>query len=134
MKNIVIALALCAALAGCAENGGFGFKNHPVDCAFGYAHDDCLPGTAGYSSGVGAGISIEKNITAYKKTDQGSKSIKEAVAACVDNMKNNYGSNFDAFVRHDGKVSDIGYPDQGFRFQKCMSENGYQAISSTSKN
>lgn len=25
-----------------------GCKNHPVDCAIGFHHDDCLPGTAGY--------------------------------------------------------------------------------------
>ncbi len=28
------------ALSGCA--------NHPVDCAIGFSHADCLPGTAGY--------------------------------------------------------------------------------------
>jgi hypothetical protein len=31
---------LASLLSGCA--------NHPVDCAIGFTHDDCLPGTAGY--------------------------------------------------------------------------------------
>ncbi len=29
-------------LAGCA--------NHPIDCAVGFYHSDCLPGTAGYDN------------------------------------------------------------------------------------
>lgn len=29
-------------IAGCA--------NHPVDCALGFYHSDCLPGTAGYEN------------------------------------------------------------------------------------
>jgi hypothetical protein len=33
-------LACLVALAGCAH--------HPVDCAVGFYHTDCLPGTAGY--------------------------------------------------------------------------------------
>jgi hypothetical protein len=36
----IAALAASAALVGCA--------NHPVDCAIGFHHADCLPGTAGY--------------------------------------------------------------------------------------
>jgi hypothetical protein len=36
---IVVGAAL---LAGCA--------NHPLDCAVGLTHPDCLPGTAGYSN------------------------------------------------------------------------------------
>ncbi len=38
MKRIALVLALF--LSGCA--------NHPMDCAVGFAHADCLPGTAGY--------------------------------------------------------------------------------------
>jgi hypothetical protein len=37
-KTPLIALLF---LGGCA--------NHPVDCAIGFHHGDCLPGTAGYS-------------------------------------------------------------------------------------
>jgi hypothetical protein len=43
MRRVVLRLALivgAAILAGCA--------NHPVDCAVGIYHADCLPGTAGY--------------------------------------------------------------------------------------
>ena len=35
-----VAVLLFLILCGC--------KNHPVDCAVGFHHDDCLPGTAGY--------------------------------------------------------------------------------------
>lgn len=38
--RVLIALVLVSTLAGCA--------NHPVDCAVGFHHADCLPGTAGY--------------------------------------------------------------------------------------
>jgi len=40
MIRIALNAALIVLLAGCA--------NHPVDCAIGFHHDDCLPGTAGY--------------------------------------------------------------------------------------
>jgi len=36
-----IAGAVLVALVGACAN-------HPVDCAIGFHHDDCLPGTAGY--------------------------------------------------------------------------------------
>jgi len=39
MRLYAIVLA-CGLLAGCA--------NHPIDCAVGFHHGDCLPGTAGY--------------------------------------------------------------------------------------
>jgi hypothetical protein len=40
-------------LAGCSGTPGDpGFANHPLDCAIGARHSDCLPGTAGYNSGV----------------------------------------------------------------------------------
>ena len=32
---------LATLLSGCA--------NHPIDCAVGFVHADCLPGTAGYA-------------------------------------------------------------------------------------
>ena len=47
-------------ISGCAENGEIGFKNHPVDCAMGFVHSDCQPGTSGYDQGVGAGLSDDE--------------------------------------------------------------------------
>lgn len=43
-------LPLCGLilLSGCAH--------HPVDCAVGFTWADCLPGTAGYTNGVGAQV------------------------------------------------------------------------------
>jgi hypothetical protein len=41
MKRTLGILILCSSLAGCA--------NHPIDCAVGFVHADCLPGTAGYA-------------------------------------------------------------------------------------
>lgn len=35
------AFGLAVLLSGCA--------NHPIDCATGFVHADCLPGTAGYA-------------------------------------------------------------------------------------
>jgi dGTP triphosphohydrolase len=46
MKLLPIAVVL-SALAACSDVGP-GLKNHPGDCAFGFAWADCLPGTAGY--------------------------------------------------------------------------------------
>ena len=43
--RMVGALVGVTALGGCAH--------HPVDCAVGFAWADCLPGTAGYTNGVG---------------------------------------------------------------------------------
>ena len=43
MRPPVLLLALF--LAGCAH--------HPLDCAIGLPWADCLPGTAGYTNGVG---------------------------------------------------------------------------------
>jgi hypothetical protein len=40
MKLIIRCAALSMFLSGCA--------NHPMDCAIGFHHGDCLPGTAGY--------------------------------------------------------------------------------------
>jgi len=37
----IIAICAVLGLAGCA--------NHPLDCAVGFHHADCLPGTAGYA-------------------------------------------------------------------------------------
>jgi hypothetical protein len=40
MIGLIATLALPILLSGCA--------NHPVDCAVGFSHSDCLPGSAGY--------------------------------------------------------------------------------------
>jgi len=39
--RLLVGPLMAAVLAGCA--------NHPIDCAVGFYHADCLPGTAGYS-------------------------------------------------------------------------------------
>ena len=36
----ILVISVCVALIGCA--------NHPIDCALGIHHSDCLPDTAGY--------------------------------------------------------------------------------------
>lgn len=41
MRRLTVGSVLIL-LAGCAH--------HPLDCAAGYAHEDCLPGTAGYNN------------------------------------------------------------------------------------
>jgi hypothetical protein len=41
-RLIGFALASVLLLGGCA--------NHPMDCAVGFHHADCLPGTAGYDN------------------------------------------------------------------------------------
>jgi hypothetical protein len=41
MKRLALIAATLGVVAGCA--------NHPIDCAVGFYHADCLPGTAGYS-------------------------------------------------------------------------------------
>lgn len=62
----VVSLALASSLiSGCADNGEFGFNNHPLDCAQGYVHNDCLPGTAGYDRGVGSGMT-DQQMSAYR--------------------------------------------------------------------
>ena len=38
--RVTAILIVLVIIAGCA--------NHPVDCALGFHHADCLPGTAGY--------------------------------------------------------------------------------------
>lgn len=42
IRGVLKALAALAMLGGCA--------NHPVDCAVGFHHADCLPGTPGYDN------------------------------------------------------------------------------------
>ena len=55
MRKLIAAVSLVA-LTGCSEVG-IGLKNHPIDCALGFAWADCLPGTPGYNArnGVGGG-------------------------------------------------------------------------------
>jgi hypothetical protein len=52
-----IGLALLLLLAGCA--------NHPIDCAVGFYHADCLPGTAGYSDPNKFAASDDENCRSY---------------------------------------------------------------------
>ena len=132
-----IFLFAALALTGCAENGEIGFKNHPLDCALGYAHSDCLPGTAGYSNGIGSGLKNEEYVSAYKRTKPENSdaqqtpplTLKETVKSCLDLVQEKWGGTFDAYVRPDGEVVDLGFPEQDFHFTKCMNENGYSTPS-----
>lgn len=45
------ALLLVLTTLGACSDVGPGLKNHPIDCAVGFAWADCLPGTAGYVNG-----------------------------------------------------------------------------------
>lgn len=42
MRRVFSVALVALGLSGCA--------NHPVDCALGFAHFDCLPGTEGYAN------------------------------------------------------------------------------------
>lgn len=136
MRRTIFLFAFFA-LTGCADNGEIGFKNHPLDCALGVAHSDCLPGTAGYSSGIGAGLKNDEYVSVYKriKPDNADAqqtpqlTVKEAVKSCLDLVQQKWGNTFDAYVRPDGEVVDLGFPEQDFHFTKCMNENGYSAVS-----
>lgn len=56
MRRIVIT-GLALVVAGCAH--------HPVDCAVGFYHADCLPGTAGYSDPADFSAVDDKNCRSY---------------------------------------------------------------------
>jgi hypothetical protein len=53
----ILAPLLAATLAACA--------NHPIDCAVGFYHADCLPGTAGYSDPNKFAGEDDKNCQSY---------------------------------------------------------------------
>ena len=48
---------LAGILSGCA--------NHPVDCAIGFHHGDCLPGTAGYDDPAKFADADDKQCQSY---------------------------------------------------------------------
>jgi hypothetical protein len=54
MKSAGLLMLVAMALTGCAQNGEIGFDHHPGDCAIGFPHSDCLPGTAGYRPALAA--------------------------------------------------------------------------------
>lgn len=57
LRRIIAATSLVAVVAGCAH--------HPVDCAVGFYHADCLPGTAGYSDPGDFASEDDKNCKSY---------------------------------------------------------------------
>jgi hypothetical protein len=57
MKCLLISTAALAVLSACAH--------HPVDCAIGFYHADCLPGTAGYSDPNDYASEDDKNCKSY---------------------------------------------------------------------
>jgi hypothetical protein len=61
MKALLL-IATTVALVGCA--------NHPVDCALGFVHDDCLPGTAGYDKIVNLQQQKAAAIAARQEADR----------------------------------------------------------------
>ena len=56
-KTVVLMSAVMLLLGGCA--------NHPVDCAVGFHHADCLPGTAGYDDPTRFAIADDKQCQGY---------------------------------------------------------------------
>src|ERR1700737_2887294 len=52
MRRFFIIVALLCLAACSSVPGDPGFANHPLDCAMGFRHADCNPGTAGYNNGV----------------------------------------------------------------------------------
>ena len=56
-------------LSGCA--------NHPVDCAVGFHHSDCLPGTPGYDDPAKFAAADDKECQSY-----GLKPGTDAYSAC----------------------------------------------------
>src|SRR5271169_2251074 len=60
MSRVIIAAvvaSLSVLAAGCA--------NHPIDCAIGFYHADCLPGTAGYSDPAAFSDVDDRNCRSY---------------------------------------------------------------------
>jgi hypothetical protein len=53
----IFIVSVCTALAGCA--------NHPIDCALGIHHSDCLPDTAGYDDPNKFGDADDKLCQSY---------------------------------------------------------------------
>jgi hypothetical protein len=56
MRKSIVAASLVV-LAGCAH--------HPIDCAVGITHNDCLPGTAGYSDPNDYASEDDRNCKSY---------------------------------------------------------------------
>jgi hypothetical protein len=67
--DVCSALLAAGLLAGCA--------NHPVDCALGFHHSDCLPGTAGYDDPHKFDAADDKQCQSY-----GLKPGTDAYASC----------------------------------------------------
>jgi hypothetical protein len=73
--GLIVTLTLPTLLAGCA--------NHPVDCAVGFSHGDCLPGTAGYRANVSRDSADDNTCRAY-----GLKFGSTEYAQCRQNIAN----------------------------------------------
>jgi hypothetical protein len=70
-------------LSACAKNGELGFDHHPIDCAVGFQHSDCLPGTTGYANSVAMAESDDATCRSYG-LDHGTP----AYAQCRQNIAN----------------------------------------------
>jgi hypothetical protein len=57
MKGCIHAIVGLLMLTGCA--------NHPIDCAVGFYHRDCLPGTAGYDDPAKFAEADDKQCKSY---------------------------------------------------------------------
>jgi hypothetical protein len=60
MRRLIATLVLLSFVSGCA--------NHPVDCAVGFHHSDCLPGTAGYDDPDKFAAADDKQCRSYGVT------------------------------------------------------------------
>ena len=58
MDTRIVALVLLSGLL-------YGCANHPIDCAVGFHHSDCLPGTAGYDDPAKFADADDKQCRSY---------------------------------------------------------------------
>jgi hypothetical protein len=108
MLKLIAAATLLFAVGGCAvDNYGVGFRHHPLDCAVGFPHEDCLPGTAGYENGQGKQVA---------RARAGEEQAKQVVQAC-NNMGYPMGTDgflkcLDFFVRNDQRQAALEAPQR----------------------
>jgi hypothetical protein len=86
-RIFIVGILLC--LAACSGvPGDPGFAHHPLDCAMGFSHGDCSPGTAGYNNGVAVANSDDATCQSY-----GVQFGTPAYAQCRQNIDAQRGAN-----------------------------------------
>jgi hypothetical protein len=88
MKHILI-VGFLFFLAACSNiPGDPGFAGHPLDCAMGFRHADCNPGTLGYNNSVAVTNSDDATCQSY-----GLQFGTSAYAQCRQNIDSQRGAN-----------------------------------------